>query len=63
MLDVVGGLAFSMSGRLVAIRRRMDIVGVIALAVVIGFGDGIARRIGRRRAATVGLCRQRRRAP
>jgi uncharacterized membrane protein YeiH len=43
VLDVIGVFVFALSGSLVAIRRRMDIVGVLTLALVTGFGGGVAR--------------------
>lgn len=44
-LDVIGISAFALSGGIVAIRRGMDVVGVVALAIVTGFGGGVARDV------------------
>lgn len=43
VLDVGGVFVFAFSGALVAIQHRMDVVGVLTLALVTGFGGGIAR--------------------
>ena len=43
VLDVTGVFVFALSGALVAIQHRMDVVGVLTLALVTGFGGGIAR--------------------
>ncbi len=42
-LDLVGTFAFALSGALVAARKRMDVFGVIALALAAGLGGGILR--------------------
>lgn len=43
IFDIMGTLAFAVSGALVGIRRRMDIFGVAVLAVVTATGGGILR--------------------
>ena len=50
-LDLVGTFAFALSGALLAARKRMDVFGVVVLAIAAGLGGGIARDvlIGRRR--------------
>ena len=45
VLDIAGVYVFALSGALVAIRRSMDVVGVFTLALVTGFGGGIARDV------------------
>lgn len=45
VLDVVGIYVFALSGGLVAVRRGMDIVGVLALGLVTGFAGGVARDV------------------
>lgn len=43
IFDIMGTLAFAVSGALVAIRRRMDLFGVAVLAIVTATGGGILR--------------------
>lgn len=43
VLDLVGIYTFALSGSLVALRRHMDIVGVLTLGIVTGFGGGVVR--------------------
>lgn len=43
VLDIAGVFVFALSGSLVALRRGMDVVGVLTLALVTGFGGGVAR--------------------
>ncbi|MDX6573455.1 MAG: hypothetical protein QOC86_2611 [Gaiellales bacterium] len=42
-LDLVGTFAFALSGALLAARKRMDVFGVVSLAIAAGLGGGIAR--------------------
>lgn len=42
-LDLVGILVFAISGGLVAVRKDLDLVGVLALAAVTGLGGGFIR--------------------
>jgi len=44
-LDLLGTFAFALSGALLAARKRMDIFGVIVLAVAAGLGGGIVRDV------------------
>ena len=44
-LDLVGTFAFALSGALLAARKRMDVFGVIVLAVAAGLGGGIVRDV------------------
>ena len=44
-LDLIGTFAFSLSGALLGARKRMDIFGVIVLAVASGLGGGIIRDV------------------
>lgn len=43
VLDVVGVLVFALSGALVAVRRGLDLFGILVLAWVAGLGGGIIR--------------------
>ena len=43
IFDIMGTLAFAVSGALVGIRRRMDVFGVTVLAIVTATGGGILR--------------------
>ena len=45
ILDVVGTIAFSISGAMVGIRKRMDLFGVCVLGVVTATGGGMTRDI------------------
>lgn len=42
-LDVLGTFVFGLSGAMVAIRRRLDIFGILVLAVATGVAGGILR--------------------
>lgn len=42
-LDLVGIFVFAVSGCVVAVRRRFDVVGLVALGTVTGLAGGIAR--------------------
>jgi uncharacterized membrane protein YeiH len=44
-LDLIGTFAFALSGALLAVRKRMDIFGVVVLAVASGLGGGIIRDV------------------
>ena len=44
-LELVGTFAFALSGALVAARKRMDIFGIVVLAVASGLGGGIVRDV------------------
>lgn len=43
ILDMVGVFAFALSGALVAVRKQLDLVGVLVLAWLAGLGGGILR--------------------
>ncbi|MBQ3265142.1 MAG: trimeric intracellular cation channel family protein [Ruminococcus sp.] len=43
VFDILGTLAFAVSGAIVGVRRRMDIFGVTVLAIVTATGGGILR--------------------
>src|SRR4051794_961006 len=43
VLDLLGTAAFAASGALAAVRRRMDLFGVILLGVVTATGGGVMR--------------------
>ena len=42
-LDLVGVFVFALSGGLVAVRKQLDLFGVLVLSVVAGLGGGILR--------------------
>ena len=44
-LELVGTFAFALSGALVGARKRMDIFGIVVLAVAAGLGGGILRDV------------------
>lgn len=43
LLELIGTVAFAASGALIAMKKRMDILGVIVLGVVTAIGGGILR--------------------
>ncbi|MEL6985496.1 MAG: trimeric intracellular cation channel family protein [Actinomycetota bacterium] len=45
LLDIAGIYVFALSGCLVALRHNMDVVGVLTLGLVTGFGGGVARDV------------------
>ena len=45
VLDLIGIFVFAMSGALLAVRVRFDIIGVMVLAVITGIGGGIIRDV------------------
>ena len=45
VLDVVGVFVFALSGALVAVRRGLDLFGILVLAWVAGLGGGILRDV------------------
>ena len=45
VLDVVGVFVFALSGALVAVRRGLDLFGILVLAWVAGLGGGIIRDV------------------
>lgn len=45
VLDLLGIAVFAISGALVAVRQRLDIIGVLALATVTGLGGGWIRDV------------------
>ena len=44
-LDLAGVVAFAVSGCAVALRRRMDLVGVVVLGIVTGLAGGVTRDV------------------
>lgn len=44
-LEVVGVFVFGLSGALVAVRKRLDVVGIVVLAWMAGLGGGILRDV------------------
>ena len=45
ILEIIGTISFASSGAMVGIRKKMDIFGVIVLAVVTALGGGCIRDI------------------
>ena len=45
VLEVIGVIAFSISGAMVAIRRKTDLFGVILLAIITTLGGGLTRDV------------------
>ena len=43
VLELIGTVAFSASGALIALKKRMDLLGVIVLGVITAVGGGILR--------------------
>jgi len=43
LLELIGTLAFAASGALIAMKKRMDLLGVIVLGVITAVGGGILR--------------------
>jgi uncharacterized membrane protein YeiH len=44
-LDATGTVVFALSGALLAVRKDLDIVGIVVLAVAAGLGGGIVRDV------------------
>ncbi len=44
-LDIVGTIVFAFSGALLAVRKELDIVGVVVLSVAAGLGGGMVRDV------------------
>src|SRR2546426_7023841 len=45
ILNIIGTFAFGLTGGILAVRKRMDLFGVLVLSVVTGLGGGIMRDI------------------
>ena len=45
ILEIIGTIAFSVSGAVVGIRKKMDILGVVTLGIITAVGGGILRDI------------------
>ena len=45
LLDYLGTFAFGLSGAIVAVEKKMDIVGVLILSTFTGIGGGILRDV------------------
>ncbi len=45
IIEVIGVVAFSISGAMVAIRRKTDLFGVILLAIITAHGGGLTRDV------------------
>ena len=44
-IEIIGIIAFSISGAMVAIRRKTDLFGVILLTIITAFGGGLTRDV------------------
>lgn len=45
ILEIIGTIAFSVSGAVVGIKKKMDILGVVTLGIITAVGGGIIRDI------------------
>ena len=45
ILEIIGTVAFAISGAMVAVKKKMDILGVVILGVTTAIGGGIVRDI------------------
>lgn len=45
ILEIIGTIAFSVSGAVVGIRKKMDILGVVTLGIITAVGGGVIRDI------------------
>jgi len=45
LLDLTGTFVFALSGGLLAVRKDLDIVGIVVLSVVTGLGGGVIRDV------------------
>ncbi len=45
IIEMLGVIAFSISGAMIAIRRKTDLFGVILLAIITSFGGGLTRDV------------------
>ena len=45
VMEMIGVLAFAVSGALVAVRHRMDLFGVIMLGIITALGGGVIRDV------------------
>lgn len=45
ILEIIGTIAFSVSGAVVGIKKKMDILGVVTLGIITAVGGGILRDI------------------
>ena len=43
ILEIIGTIAFSVSGAVVGIRKKMDILGVVTLGIITAVGGGVIR--------------------
>lgn len=43
IIEIIGTVAFASSGAMVGIRKKMDVLGVIVMAVMTAVGGGIIR--------------------
>ena len=44
-MDILGTIAFAISGAMVAIKKEMDILGVNILAIITAVGGGMTRDV------------------
>ena len=45
ILDIIGVVAFAISGAMTAIKKRMDLLGICVLGIVTAVGGGITRDV------------------
>ena len=56
VFDIMGTVAFAVSGAMVAIEKRMDIFGIIVLALLTAVGGGMVRDVLAGVTPPVSLC-------
>ena len=56
VIEMIGTVAFAVSGALVAIEKKMDILGVCVLGATTAVGGGIIRDLIPRRRRLTGQC-------
>ncbi len=44
-IEIIGSIAFSISGAMIAIRRKTDLFGVILLSIITAYGGGLTRDV------------------
>ena len=45
IIEIIGVISFSISGAMVAIKRKADLFGVVLLAIITALGGGLTRDV------------------
>ena len=45
LLEIIGTISFAVSGAMVAIKKKVDIFGVLFLGIITAFGGGLTRDV------------------